>query len=336
MLPIHARITRHAKTAAAALVIGSLSLAGGSAFAQQALTVRIGQNIAVGTPLDLGVKRFAQLVGERSGGKIVVHDYPAGQLGNEQQMIEGMQIGTLDMAAITGSTYGNVLPEANVLGMLYAFRSPQHMRKALEGPVGKELAAALLKKTSIHIMSSSWYYGTRQLTSNKPVKTPADMKGMKLRVVPVPVFEAYWRAVGATPTPVDFKDLFTALQTHVVDAQENPLATMKGAGVHLVNKYLSLTDHLVSNVIVAMSDDLYGRLSPENLALIKAAVHDAGLYQDELVVKSETDLLAELQAGGMTVIQPDKAAFREKVKDVPKTFNGGSLAGLYDKIQAVK
>jgi TRAP-type transport system periplasmic protein len=305
-------------------------------WAQQPLTLRIGQNIAVGTPLDLGVKRFAKLVEERSGGKIVVKDYPAGQVGNEQQMIEGMQIGTLDMAAITGSTYGNVLPEANVLGLLYAFRSPEHMRKALDGKVGEEIAQALLKKTSIHILSSSWYYGTRQLTTNRPVKTPADMEGMKLRVVPVPVFEASWRAVGATPTPVDFKDLFTALQTHVVDAQENPLATAKGAGVHLVNKYLTLTDHLVSNVIVGMSDDLYRRLKPEQLALIKTAVRDAGLYQDEIVLKSERDLLVDFKAAGMTVIQPDKAAFREKVKNVPKTFQNGALSKLFDQIQAVQ
>ncbi len=335
MLSIRSSMKSSAKAAITAMLATTL-LAGGSAWAQQTMTLRIGQNIAVGTPLDLGVKRFAKLVEERSGGKIKVQDYPAGQLGNEQQMIEGMQIGTLDMAAITGSTYGNVLPQANVLGMLYAFRDPAHMRKALEGPVGDELADALLEKTGIHIISSSWYYGTRQLTSNKPVKTPADLEGMKLRVVPVPIFEAYWRAMGATPTPVDFKDLFTALQTHVVDAQENPLATMKGAGVHLVNKYLSLTDHLVSNVIVGMSDDLYGRLSPEQLDLIKTAVRDAGVYQDQLVLDSETELLAELKAGGMTVVQPDKAAFREKVKDVPNTFEGGLLADLYNKIQAVE
>lgn len=337
MKNLYSRFSRSLKVGTLALAIGAASLGANSvAVAQEALTIRIGQNIAVGTPLDLGVKRFAQLVEERSGGKIKVRDYPAGQLGNEQQMIEGMQIGTLDMAAITGSTYGNVLPEANVLGMLYAFRDPEHMRKALDGPVGDHLAAALLKKTDIHIMSSAWYYGTRQLTSNKPIKTPADLEGVKLRVVPVPIFEAYWRAMGATPTPVDFKDLFTALQTHVVDAQENPLATAKGAGVQLVNKYLSLTDHLVSNVVVGMSDDLHRRLSPEQLDLIKTAVRDAGVYQDQLVIESEKALLEEFKAGGVTVINPDKEAFREKVKDVPNTFEGGLLANIYKQIQEVK
>src|SRR5690606_28114752 len=147
---------------------------------------------------------------------------------------------------------------------------------------------------------------------------------------------AYWRAAGATPTPVDFKDLFSALQTHVVDAQENPLAVMKGAGVPLVNKYLSLTDHLVANTVVAMSDDLYRRLKPEQRELIRQAVIDAGHYQDELVLQSEKSLLDEFKQQGVTVVEPDKEAFRKKVADVPKTFDGGRLAKLYDKIQSAQ
>ena len=103
------------KAAIAGLALGAATLAAPLGWGQQPMTLRIGQNTPVGRPLDLGVKRFAKLVEERSGGKIVVRDYPAGQIGNEQQMIEGMQIGTLDMAAIIGSTYGNVLPEANVV-----------------------------------------------------------------------------------------------------------------------------------------------------------------------------------------------------------------------------
>ncbi|ANN78059.1 DctP family TRAP transporter solute-binding subunit [Bordetella flabilis] len=325
------------KAAAGCLTLGVAVLAALPAQAQRPdLTIRIGQNIAVGTPQDLGVKRFAQLVQERSGGKIAVKDYPAGQAGNEQQMIEGLQIGTLDMAVIAGSTYGNVLPQANVFAMLYAFRDPDHMRRALEGPVGQEIADALLKKTSIHALSMSWYYGTRQLTANKPVRTPQDLVGVKMRVVPVPIFDAYWRAIGATPTPVDFKDLFTALETHVVDAQENPLATAKGAGVPLVNKYLSLTNHLVANSVVGMSDDLYRRLKPEQLQLIKQAVVDAGRYHDSLVAESEKQLVEEFKAQGVTVIEPDIAAFKAKVADVPKRFDGGRLADLYSKIQAVQ
>jgi tripartite ATP-independent transporter DctP family solute receptor len=320
----------------AALALAAASLAGSASLAQQPLTLRFGHNLAVGTPLDLGAKRFAKLVEERSGGKILIRDYPGGQIGNEQQMLEGVQIGTLDMTAVVGSTYGNVLPEANVLGVLFLFRDLDHMLKTMNGPVGAELAEKLNKKTSMHVIDASWYLGTRQLTSANPVSKPEDMAGVKIRVVPVPIFEAGWRAVGATPTPIDYKDLFTSLQTNVVSAQENPLAVSKAAGVQLVLKNLSMTDHVINNVILAMSDDTYRRLKPDQLEIIKTAAREAGAFQNETALKSEKDLLEEFKAGGMTVIQPDKEAFRNKVKDLPKTFQNGALLEIYNKIQAVK
>jgi tripartite ATP-independent transporter DctP family solute receptor len=325
----------HCTKCALATAIVALAL-GVAATASAQLTLRIGHNTPVGTPTDVGVKHFAKLVAERSGGKIVVRDYPAGQIGNEQQMIEGLQTGTIDMAGIIGATFGNVVPEYSVLGVLYVFRDPDHMRKAMSGPVGAEMAAALEKKSGIKVIDGAWYYGTRQLTSNRPVKTPADMVGMKIRVVPVPIFQASWAAVGATPTPVDFKELFTALQTNAVDAQENPLATTKGGGIHLVNKFLSLTDHTVANVVIAMSGDTWKRLKPDQRELIAKAVHDAAAVNDAAAVKSEQDILAEFKAAGVTVIEPDKQAFREKVKDVPATFQNGVLLPLYKKIQAIK
>jgi tripartite ATP-independent transporter DctP family solute receptor len=329
------KCNRSAKSALAATVV-ALALAATAASAQQPLTLRIGHNTPVGTSTDIAVKHFAKLVAERSGGKIVVRDYPAGQIGNEQQMIEGLQIGTIDMAGIIGATFGNVVPEWNVLGVLYVFRDADHMRKTMRGPVGAEMAALLEKKSGIKVIDGSWYYGTRQLTSNRPVRTPADMVGMKIRVVPVPIFQACWAAVGATPTPVDFKELFTALQTNAVDAQENPLGTTKGGGIQLVNKFLSLTDHTVANVVIAMSGDTWKRLKPDQRELITKAIHDAGVVNDAETVKSEHDILVEFKSAGVTIIEPDKEAFREKVKDVPATFQNGVLLDIYKKIQAVK
>jgi tripartite ATP-independent transporter DctP family solute receptor len=325
-----------AKHALFAALAGMALAAASAASGQQPITLRIGHNTPVGTPTDIGVKRFAQVVGERSGGKIVIKDYPAGQIGNEQQMIEGLQVGTIDMAGIIGATFGNVVPEYNVLGILYVFRDLDHMRNTMNGPVGGEMAAALQKKSGIRVINGAWYYGTRQLTSNRPVRTPADMVGMKIRVVPVPIFQASWRAVGATPTPVDFKELFTALQNNAVDAQENPLATTKGGGIHLVNRFLSLTDHTIANVVLAMSDDTNRRLGPERVKLITDVAREVAPFNDATALKSEQDLLVEFKNAGVTVVEPDKASFREKVKDVPATYQDGILLGLYKRIQAVK
>jgi tripartite ATP-independent transporter DctP family solute receptor len=320
------------RACAAVLAMGIFS----AASAQQPLVLRIGHNTPVGSPTDLGIKRFAQLVNERSKGTIQVRDYPGGQLGTERQMIEGMQTGSLEMSGIIGATYGNVVPEYNVLGILYVFRDADHMRNTMRGPVGAELAASLQKKSGIRVIDGGWYYGTRQLTSNRPVSSPADMAGMKVRVVPVPIFQASWRAVGATPTPVEFKELFTALQTNAVDAQENPLGTIKGGGLHLVNRNLALTNHTIANVVIAMSDDTHRRLKPEQRELISKAALDAGAYNDELTLKSEREILEEFKAAGVNVTQPQVDAFREKVKDVPATFQGGVLSELFARIQAVK
>lgn len=328
------RLPRLPLAAAAVALAAVLAATTASTAASAApLELRFGHNIAVGTPTDLGAKRFAELVAERSKGEIVVKDYPGGQLGNEQQMIEGLQIGTLDMAGIVGATYGNVLPEANVLGLLYAFDDKDHMQKAMRGAVGKRLGERLLDQTSIHMIDASWYFGTRQLTSNRAVETPADLDGMKIRVVPVPIFEAGWSAMGATPTPVDFKELFTALQTNTVDAQENPLPNIKAVGVPLVNKYMTMSDHIIANMIVAMSDDAYRRLTPEQRELIAGAARDAGAYQDDLTVKGEEELLVEFKDGGMTVITPDKAAFAARVKNLPETWKGGVLKDIHAMIQ---
>lgn len=306
-----------------------------SATAQQ-IELRLGHNVAVGTPTDQGVKRFAQLVEERSNGTIKVRTYAGGQLGNEQQMIEGLQIGTIDMAAIVGATFGNVVPEANVLGLLYAFRDVEHMQKAMRGEPGKMIADALRTKLNIHLIDGSWYYGTRQLTSNRPVERPEDMQGMKIRIVPVPIFEAGWRAIGATPTPVDFKELFTALQTNTVDAQENPLPIIESVGVPLVHKNLTLTGHVVANETLAMSDDTYNRLTPEQRGLIVQAARDAGEYRNKLTLDSEAALLEKFKANGMTIISSDKDAFRTKVSGVAKSFRDGVLANIYTKIQAIQ
>ncbi|WP_255448369.1 TRAP transporter substrate-binding protein [Telmatospirillum sp. J64-1] len=323
------------RTIAVAGLLG-LPLMGMTPASAQEIELRFGHNIAVGTPTDLGAKRFAELVEERSGGTIRVLTYPGGQLGNEQQMIEGLQIGTLDMAAIAGATYGNVIPEANILGLLYAFRDTEHMQKSMRGEPGRMIADALRERLNIHMIEGAWYYGTRHLTSNRPVETPDDMAGMKLRIVPVPIFEAGWRAVGATPTPVDFKELFTALQTNTVDAQENPLPIIDSVGVPLVNKYLTLTGHVVANEILAMSDDTYNRLTPEQREILVQAARDAGEYRDQLTIESEEALLKKFEDSGMTIITPDKEAFRAKVADVPNTFQRGQLADIYAKIQAVE
>jgi tripartite ATP-independent transporter DctP family solute receptor len=307
-----------------------------SARAQAKIELRLGHGNPVDTPVDRGVKRLSELVNERSGGTITVRTY-AMSLGNENQLIEGLQTGAVDMAANVAPSFGTVLPLSNVLGILYLYRDVDHMQKVMRGDVGGRISAALLEKTKIHVIDQSWYFGTRQLTSNRPVTKPEDLQGMKVRVLPVPIYMSAWRALGATPTPIAFPDLFSAIQNNLVDAQENPLPNIKGAGFQLLHKHLTLTGHIISSWVVSMSDNTYKRLTPEQHKIIAQAVKDAGAYQDKLALESEEAFLKEWQQGSvMTVHVVDRGAFKAKVAKLPQDFQGGILNEMYGLIQDVK
>jgi tripartite ATP-independent transporter DctP family solute receptor len=318
-----------------ALVVVTVAAAT-AAHAQAKVELRMGHGTSVDTPVDKGMKRLAELVNERSGGTIVVRTY-AMSLGNENQLIEGLQTGAVDMAANVAPSFGTVLPLSNVLGILYLYRDIDHMQKVMRGPVGARLSTALRDQFKIHVLDQSWYFGTRQLTSNRPVTKPEDLQGLKIRVLPVPIYMSGWRALGAIPTPIPFPDLFSALQNNIVDAQENPLPNIKGAGLQLLQKHLSLTSHVISSWVVSMSDNARRRLTPEQFKIIEDAVKDAGTYQDKLALDSEDAILKEWQQGGIiTVHAVDKEAFNRKIGNLPAEFQGGALKEMYDLIQAVR
>ena len=326
--------SRRALTALSLFVLGMFVVT--SARAQAKIEFRMGHGNPVDTPVDVGVKKLAELVNQRSAGAIVIRTY-AQSLGNENQLIEGLQTGAVDMAANVAPSFGTVLPVANVLGVLYAFRDFDHMQKVMRGDVGNRIADLLYEKSKIHVMDSSWYFGTRQLTSNRPILKPEDLQGLKIRVLPVPIYQSAWRMLGATPTPIPFPDLFSALQNNLVDAQENPLPNIKGAGFQLLQKHLSLTGHIVSSWAVSMSDDAFKRLTPEQYKLIVQAVKDAGVYQDKIALDAEETILKEWQQSGAIAIHVvDKAAFKAKVAKLPGEFQGGILNEMFGLIQAVK
>lgn len=296
------------------------------------LTIRLGHNLTKGTTLDAGTEKLRQAVSKASHGEMTIQLYPAGQLGNEQQMIQAVSSGTLDMAIITGSTFGNVAPKADVLGIPYAFQDPDHLARAMAGEPGREIEAEIEDKIGVHVLGS-WYFGTRQMTSNKPIQEPSDLNGLKLRVVPVPVFVAAWKKLGATPTPIDFQQLYTGLQTHLVDAQENPVSLVSAAAFYEVQKYLDLTGHTVNNFFIIGSNALWNRLTSDQQDMLVEKLQKAGAYERKITVDDENDTIADLQSKGMTVVKPDVDAFRERLSGFAEEYDGGRLADLYQSIQ---
>jgi TRAP-type C4-dicarboxylate transport system substrate-binding protein len=250
--------------------------------------------------------------------------------------VEGLSLGEIDIGAIVGATYGGFVEEANVLGMLYTFRSVDHMQKAMDGVLGQVIGEKLLKDHKIRLLDGTWYFGTRQLTSKKPIRTPDDLSGMKLRVVPVPVYRVGWGVMGATPTPIVGADLFTSVQTGVVDAQENPPPISKGYGILLVHNHITLSNHVIANVTVSMSERAYSRLPPADRDLIRQAVRDAGVHQKRVAIEAEAKVLDEFKAAGGTVINPDLDAFRAKAATIPDAFLSGKFKGLHQAVQQIQ
>lgn len=274
--------------------------------------------------------KFAELVNQKTGGKVKVEVYPSSQLGNDRDMAEGLQMGSVDFALIAG-VLGNFEPTIQLLEMPYLFRDDNHLRKVLYGPIGQEIFDKMLKNTGIRGLAY-WDRGPRQVTSNKPINSPADLKGLKIRVPEIPPMVAAWKAMGANPTPMAFGEVYTALQQHTIDAQENPIPIIYSARFYEVQKYLALTNHKYEYVILAMSDKTYQKLTPDQQKAVEEAAKEAADYYNNLVTTSTDKMLQELKDKGMQVTTPNTEEFAKLAKTTHAEFAEKYGKDIYERI----
>ncbi len=257
--------------------------------------------------------KFAEEAAKLSNGRIEVKVFPNEMLGKEMDLINGMQLGTVDMT-ITGESLQNWAPMSALLAIPYAYTSLEQMDKVASGEIGKKIEDEIVAKARIRPIA---YFarGPRELTSNRPIKSPGDLNGLKMRVPNVPLFVSVWRALGAAPTPMAFSEVFTSLQNGTIDAQENPLALIKSANFNEVQKYVNLTDHVRSWIYLAIGERSFGKLSDADKKAVLEAGKRAQAYERGLFLEDEKQLEAELKAKGMTFVAVDTAAFASKAKD---------------------
>lgn len=277
-----------------------------------------------------GSLKFAELVSQKTGGKVKVEVYPSSQLGNDRDMAEGLQMGSVDFALIAG-VLGNFEPSIQLLEMPYLFRDDDHLRKVLYGPIGQEIFDKLLKNASIRGLAY-WDRGPREVTSNKPINSPADLKGLKIRVPEIPPMVAAWKAMGANPTPMAFGEVYTALQQHTIDAQENPISIIYSARFNEVQKYLAMTNHKYEYVILAMSDKTYQKLTPDQQKAVEEAAKEAADYYNNLVTSKTDQMLQELKDKGMQVTTPNAEEFAKLAKTTHAEFANKYGKDIYDRI----
>jgi tripartite ATP-independent transporter DctP family solute receptor len=315
------------------LVLGFLS--GSGVCQDKPISLKLGHAVAPDHPYHLGAVRFAELVGQRTKNKIKVDVFPSTQLGNERDMVEGLQLGTIDLVVTSTGPLGGFVSKMFVVDLPFLFRDRERAYKVLDGPIGKELLAAFSAKGIKGL--AFWENGFRQITNNvRPIEKPEDLKGIKIRTMENKVHLASFRAFGASPTPMAWSEVYTALQQKTIDGQENPIAIIYHQKIAEVQKYLALTGHFYSPTPLLMSEKVFHGLPKDVQKIIADTAIECATYERNLLRDSEAKQMAELKAKGMQVTTPDKKPFLDAAASVYKEFEAQFGKETIDKIIATR
>ena len=277
----------------------------------------------------------AQEIGKRSGGKYQIDVYPASQLGKENDINQGLALGTVDIILSGSSFAAKAYPRIGVTYYPYTFRDVDHLLAYTKSDIYKELTTGYEEKSGNQIVATT-YYGTRHTTSNKPIANCADMKGLKIRVPDVPAYLAMPRACGANTSPIAFAEVYLALQNGTVEAQENPLTTIEAKKFYEVQKHIVLTGHIVDHINTVMSGGLWKKLSDADKKMFSDVLQEGAGKASKEVAAREKELAAVFKGKGIRVTEVNTAEFRDTVLKTVKFEQFGYQKADWDRIQAVK
>ena len=297
-----------------------LASAPGFASAAPEMTLNLGYVGGTQAPEAIAMGQFAKEIKEKTEGRIEIRLQGGGALGGDREVIEGVQLGTVDMTVVSTSIVVNFAPEFAIFDIPFLFRDFDHAETVLNGPIGQELLEGLPDKGFVGLAFGGM--GFRELTNNAlPVKGPADVEGLKIRTQQNDMHIAVWRELGALPTPMAIPEVYTALQQGVVDGQENPVGAIINNRFGEVQKYISLTDHAFTPLVLLITPSVYSSLSEEDKEVFIEAAENAMARNREEVDKVLLSGLKTLESQGMTVVDDvDKAAFRAKLDDIYAEF----------------
>ena len=258
-------------------------------------------------------KKLANLVKEKSDGQLKIELFPNSQLGDDRAMLEQVKAGALDITLAQTSRLGIWIPRARLIGLPYMVDSYEHLRRALyETEYGKKLRKEAYNKYNWKIVGNA-YNGTRQTSSNRPIKSIEDMKGLKLRTPQAEILLDYAKYAGATPTPMAFTEVYLGLKTNSVDAQENPLSTIKAMKFYEVQDYIAMTNHVINDANYIVGKSTLKKLPPELKTILKDSIKKAAEHHTSLFKKEEKNLIDFFKKEGVTITRPDLAPFKKAV-----------------------
>ena len=303
---------------------------GGSA-SGDVVVMKAAHSVSTTHPYHLGLVKYKELVEERTNGKVQIDIYDSAVLGDERACIEGLQVGTIDIAVSSTGPLGNFVSDFLVLDLPYLFPDTETARKILDGESGQQLLDQL---PSIGITGAAfWENGFRQLTNSKrPINSLADLKGLKIRTMENEIHMAAFKEMGVDPTPMAWSDVFASLQQGVIDGQENPLAIIESQKINEVNKYLAITNHVYSPSVLLISNKTLEQFDEDTQKILIDSAKEAGDYERQLLSDGEATTLENLKKAGMEVTEPNLDEFRDAAQKVYGNYSDKFTDGLLDSI----
>ncbi len=312
-----------------------VSAVGYAEAADKPVVVRFATIYPPKAPTGIASDYFAKLVKEKSKGEIDVQVFPSGQLGGEAQLVESVKIGAVEMSNPGTGICGRIQKEYLIFPLVYLFNDWDHLTKVTEGPIGQELAAKFLKSTGIRVLTSNWFREPRFLYGKRPVHKLEDLKGFRVRVPETAIWIAGWKRLGATPTPIALKELYTSLQQGVVDGCELTISYCYFNGIHRVAKNVMLSKHALESNLLIINNQFYEGLSPEHQKILKEAGVEAGKYHQELVQSGVDEVLKKMESEGATLVKIDRERWIKKADGLGAELEKYYGPGLYQKIRAL-
>ncbi len=297
---------------------------------QDVLTLKLGHIQSEQDLWHFGAQKFKEELEARSNGSISLAIYPNSTLGGDRDLVEGMQMGTVDFGLIAG-VLGNFEPSIQLLELPYLFKSQEEFDKVIQGPIGEEITNNVRSNANVRILNW-WERGSRQVTSNKPINGVDDLKGIKIRVPEIPAMVSTWRAIGANPTPMAWSEVYTGLEQHVIEAQENPIPFIYGGRIGEVQKYLAMTNHKFEYVTLAMSEMRWNQLSPEQQKIVAEAAAAATAAENEAVRTQTEEMLKKMVDAGLQVTNPDVDSIAAVAVTAHEAFAKTVNIDLYNRI----
>lgn len=323
------------KLGKAAWIFFACVIVAGCSALDDVVVLKLAHSLDTGHAVHKGMVFMAERLEEISSGKMRIDIYPSGQLGGERETVELLQIGSIAMTKVSTSPLESFVPAMQIFSVPYVFRDREHFFKVLDSEIGREL----LESTEVARLRGLGYYdaGSRSFyTNDHPIRTPADLAGLKIRVQKSQTSVKMVQALGGSATPISWGELYTALQQGVVDGAENNPPSFYLSRHYEISKFYALDEHTSVPDILLISSRIWSELTPEQQSWLQQAVDESVVYQRKLWHEATEHALAAVEAAGVEISYPDKEPFQEAVRVMKAAYGGTTVGELLARIDAVE